>query len=64
MLYPWEDNLKRPEMSFKVGKKTGFISIAQPSGFYWENPGFTRVYWVLRVLLGNKHYESHPTPSS
>ena len=27
----------------KVGKKPGFMSIAQPSGFYWENPGFTRV---------------------
>ena len=27
----------------KVGKNPGFISIAQPSGFYWENPGFTRV---------------------
>ena len=27
----------------KVGKKPGFMSIAQPSGFNWENPGFTRV---------------------
>ena len=26
-----------------VGKSPGFMSIAQPSGFYWENPGFTRV---------------------
>ena len=28
---------------FKVGTNPGFLSIAQPSGFYWENPGFTRV---------------------
>ena len=28
---------------YKVGKNPGFMSIAQPSGFYWENPGFTRV---------------------
>ena len=27
----------------KVGKNPGFMSIAQPSGFCWENPGFTRV---------------------
>ena len=27
----------------KVGKNTDFMSIAQPSGFYWENPGFSRV---------------------
>ena len=27
----------------KVGKNPGFMSIAQPSGFYWENPGFTRL---------------------
>ena len=30
----------------KVGKNTGFMSIAQPSRFYWENPGF------IRVILG------------
>ena len=30
----------------KVGKNPGFMSIAQPSGFYWENLGF------IRVILG------------
>ena len=48
----------------KVGKNPGFMSIVQPSVFYWKNPGFTRVILGFTGLLGNKNYESHPTPSS
>ena len=31
----------------RVGKNPGFMSIAQPSGQYWENPGFTGFYWAI-----------------
>jgi len=31
----------------RVGKNPGFMSIAQPSGQYWENPGFTGQYWAI-----------------
>ena len=33
-------------IAVKVGKNPGFMSIAQPSGFYLENPG------IPRVILG------------
>ena len=35
--------LTRNAIEVKVGKNPGFMSIVQPSGFYWENQGFTRV---------------------
>ena len=40
-------------MSYRVGKNPGFMSIAQPSGKYWENLGFTGFYWEI---LGNIIY--------
>ena len=38
----WEPRQEKTCFS-KVGKNPDFMSIAQPSGFYWENRGFTRV---------------------
>ena len=42
----WFLNYPFSAQQSKVGKNPGFMSIAQPSGFYWENPGF------IRVILG------------
>ena len=41
LIHLWKDRFR---MHASQGwQKHGFMSIAQPSEFYWENPGFTRV---------------------